>query len=257
MHHILFVLMATALFSPLFSQGQSDPAMVPPIDSTITAPSANYGHALQSGDPDDADPVEKDTIGTVAAASPAYQEASVWVDHIGFGFDESGIACRYRPFKRQNGYEQRVIVTAGAMVDIVMPQNPYQQNLRTFHIKIGAAYDFILYPRMRIAAYGEFMEKMVERETGPLITKIQASRYPVWIYKVRAGVLLTLFSIERFMLTYRIGGEYAYFSPIYQLNETKTALKKIGTGTLRIGLAGAETSILEGLINNIGIYFYF
>lgn len=179
------------------------------------------------------------------------------IDRIGFGFDETGISYRHRPFARANSWQKNLLITTGAMFDIVMPQNPYQQSLRKYHLKIATSYDLFVYPRMRISGYGEFMHKMVEFETDPLLGETVLSRYPIWGYKARLGVLLTVFTVERFIVTYRIGGEYAYYSPIYRVNEKKTSLKKVGNGTVKIGLAGSETMVLETLINNFGIYFYF
>jgi hypothetical protein len=149
------------------------------------------------------------------------------------------------------------VLTVGLGYAVNIETDSYRNTLHEFHIKAGLLRDIAVFERLRLGAYFEAMEKMKQFEAEPLLGELTYNVYPIWATKVRMGIVLSLFCLKNFILTYRIGIEGAYYTPPYYVNESKTEMLKFGNGTFKVGLSGYETNILETLFNNIGIFISF
>jgi hypothetical protein len=153
--------------------------------------------------------------------------------------------------------KKHIVLTSGFGFDVKIPTDEYHTALYEGHVKVGVFRDCAVYERLRIGAYLEAMEKMKQFETDPLLGELQCNVYSVWATKARLGAILSVFCLKHFIFTYRIGFEGAYSTPPFYVNQNKTKLLKLGNGNFKVGLSGAETSIFEALLNNIGIYYSF
>lgn len=176
---------------------------------------------------------------------------------VAIGFEESGLAFRFRFAPHASVEKKQSVLTVGLGYDVRIETDSYRNTLHEFHIKAGVLRDIAIFERLRLGVYIEAMEKMKQFEADPLLGESRFNVYPVWATKVRVGAIMSIFCLKNFMLTYRIGIEGAYFTPPYYVNESKTELVKFGNGTFKVGLSGYETNLLETLFNNIGIFFSF
>lgn len=177
-------------------------------------------------------------------------------DRWAVGYEE-GLGFRYRLNKKKEPQERHRGLTCGAGYQLNQLKDQYHRALHEWHLRIGFYQEFAVFPRVRIAAYFDAMEKMKQQQAEPLLFETTYNRYALWITKLRAGVHLHLFSLEHFLLTYRFGFEFSYSTPPYIVNKSKTTFTKYGTGIFRFGMSGSDLSALEMIINNIGIYIYF
>ncbi len=177
-------------------------------------------------------------------------------DRWGVGYEE-GLGFRYRLNKKKEPQQRHRGLTFGAGYQLNQLKDQYHRALHEGHLRIGFYQEFAVFPRVRIAAYFDAMERMKQQQAEPLLFETTYNRYALWITKLRAGVHLHLFSLEHFLLTYRFGFEFAYSTPPYIVNASKTTFTKYGTGIFRFGMSGSDLSALEMIINNIGIYIYF
>ena len=176
---------------------------------------------------------------------------------IAIGFEEMGLAFRFRFAPHVLPEKKQSVLTVGLGYNVKIETDQYRNTLHEFHVKAGVLRDIDVYERLRLGAYFEAMEKMKQFEAEPLLGEQTFNVYPVWATKVRLGIILSFFCWKNFMLTYRIGIEGAYYTPPYYVNENNTEMLKLGNGTFKAGLSGYETNILEALFNNIGIFLSF
>jgi len=153
--------------------------------------------------------------------------------------------------------KKQIVMTTGFGYDVKIPTDEYHNTLCKGHVKVGVVRDLAVYERLRIGAFLEVMEKMKQFETDPLLGEPKFNVYAIWATKARLGAILSVFCLKHFIFTYRIGFEGAYSTPPFYVNQNKTKLLKLGNGNFKVGLSGAETSIFEALLNNIGIYYSF
>lgn len=179
------------------------------------------------------------------------------IDRIGIGYEE-GLSLRIRLGKILEPERKQFLTILGFNYSYKNPSNGMQQKLHNGHAKIGLLKEFAVFPKTRISAYIDFIEKFKQIETEPLITNPYTfNKYNMWISTGRAGLMLTVLSLKHFMFSFKFGLEFSYYSPAYINNENNTALMRINNGVFKWGINTGELSILETLINNIGIYVYF
>ncbi len=179
------------------------------------------------------------------------------IDRIGIGYEE-GLSLRLRLGKTLKPEKKQFLTILGFNYSYKNPSNGMQQKLHDGHVKVGLLREFAVFPKTRISAYVDFIEKFKQIETEPLITNPYTfNKYNMWISTGRAGLMLTVLSLKHFMFSFKFGLEFSYYSPAYINNESNTALMRINNGVFKWGINTGELSILETLINNIGIYVYF
>lgn len=179
------------------------------------------------------------------------------VDRVGIGYEE-GLSLRIRLGNILKPERKQFLTILGFNYSYKNPSNGMQQKLHDGHIKFGILREFAVFPKTRISAYLDFVEKLKQVETEPLITDPYTfNKYNMWISTGRAGLMLTVLSLKHFMFSFKFGLEFSYYSPAYINNESNTALMRINNGIFKWGINTGELSILETLINNIGIYVYF
>lgn len=189
---------------------------------------------------------------------PAYitQAGRYYRDRWGLGYEE-GPSLRFRFNSRTESQKRTAGLTFGIGYQNNQLKDQYHQALHEYHVRIGLYQECAVFSRVRIAAYFDAMEKMKHQEAEPLLFETRFNRYALWITKIRAGVQINLFSLEHFLLTYRFGFEFAYCTPPYIVNESKTTFLQYGKGIFSYGISGSDLSALEMIVNNIGIYIYF
>lgn len=179
------------------------------------------------------------------------------IDRWGIGYEE-GLSLRVRLGKNNNPMKKQFLTILGFNYSYTNPSNGMQQKLHEGHLKLGLLREVAVFPKTRISAYLDFIEKFKQIETDPLITDPYTfNKYNMWISTGRAGLMLTVLSLKHFMFSFKFGLEFSYFTPAYMNNESNTALMRVNNGIFKWGINTGELSILETLINNIGIYVYF
>jgi hypothetical protein len=184
-----------------------------------------------------------------------------YYDRVALGYEE-GISFRLRLYRMKQPARKALALTGGAGYQLSQQSDMVHRRLYEAHVKIGLFQEFGVSKRMRVAGYIDAMEKKKQMEIAPLkgqllMGQIRYNRYTLWITKVRAGILLNLFCLDHFLLTYRFGVEFDYCTPPYVPDPTNMYLMRFGKGIYRFGLSGSDISALDVLINNIGIYVYF
>lgn len=179
------------------------------------------------------------------------------IERVAIGYEE-GLSLRIRLGKRDKPYKKQFLAIAGFNYSYKNPSNGMQQKLHEGHAKIALLKEFAVFPKTRIAAYLDFVERFKQIETDPLINDPYTyNKYNMWISTGKAGVMLTVLSLKHFMFSFKFGLECSYYSPAYINNESNTTLMRINNGVFKWGINTGELSVLETLINNIGIYVYF
>ncbi len=177
-------------------------------------------------------------------------------DRFGIGYEE-GLAFHIRVGGNGNPGKKSGGVTGGAGYFLDNQKDSFHNTLHEFHVKLGWFQEFAVFHRIRLAVYLEVMEKMKQFEAEPFFMQTRFNTYEIWATKGRLGILFNIYSLKHFMLTYRFGCELVYHTPPYIMNENRTKMEKIGKGALTFGTSGGAVSVLETILNNIGIYVYF
>jgi len=193
-------------------------------------------------------------------ASPAVKQScceGYLNDRFSFGYEE-GISFRLKLYRRQKPNLRSTGLSFGGGYQRNQQSDMVHRTLHEAHVKLGAFHDLAVFRRVRLGIFADVVEKMKQMEAPPLALQVRYNRYSLWITRVRAGALISIFCMEHFMISYRFGLEYLYSTPPYIVNPvTKAELIPFGKGIHRFGLSGSDMGALEMLVNNIGIYFYF
>lgn len=177
-------------------------------------------------------------------------------DHLALGYEE-GLAFRYRFGNYDKPHKKSWGMTGGAYYRLDQPTDQFHNPLHEFHVKLGIFRELGIFRQVRIGAYIEAMEKMKQFEAQPLIMETHFNRFSIWGTKGRAGMIISIYCVDHFMISCRVGVEYAYYTPPYIVNKNKTKLEKFGKGNHTIGISGTDMTALETIINNIGLYIFF
>jgi hypothetical protein len=191
------------------------------------------------------------SVVTLINAQPAYL-----YDHLALGYEE-GLAFRYRFGNYDTPHKKSWGMTGGAYYRLDQPTDQFHNPLHEFHVKLGMFRELGIFRQVRIAAYIEAMEKMKQFEAPPLVMETCFNRFSIWGTKGRAGMVISIYCVEHFMISCRVGVEYAYYTPPYIVNKNKTKLEKFGKGNHTLGISGTDMTALETIINNIGLYIFF
>lgn len=178
-------------------------------------------------------------------------------DRFALGYEE-GISLRIKLFGWRNPEKAALSLSAGAGYQLNQQSDMVHRKLYEAHVKLGLFQDLAVFRKVRLALFTDVSEKMKQIEAPPFVMQVQYNRYTLWITRVRAGVLMNIFCMEHFMISYRFGAEFTYSTPPYIVDPvTKSQLIPFGNGVYRFGLSGSDLTALEMLITNIGIYIFF
>jgi hypothetical protein len=179
-------------------------------------------------------------------------------EHFGIGFEESGLLLRIRALSFRGAQPKPRLLTLGGAFRLVDQQNMLHSDLYEFHAKIGVIRELTRNPRARPGIFLEALAKRKEFETEePLIGQVRYPVYPIWGFKARLGMIISMYPARRLCISFRFGAEVSYYTPPYILNDSKTALEQFGDGAWTAGACGYETNPLEMFVNNLGIHVTF
>ncbi len=183
--------------------------------------------------------------------------SAAFFERIGIGFEESGLLLRIRAFSLDNKPLKPRLLTLGGAFRWINQQDFLHQDLYEWHAKIGLIRELTRNPRARPGLFCEAMVKMKQFEEGPLAWQTRYAVYDVWGFKGRFGAIISMYPAPRLCISFRLGIELGYYTPVYVPNMSNTKLAPLGDGSWVFGLCGYETNPLEMFVNNLGIHVTF
>jgi hypothetical protein len=170
-------------------------------------------------------------------------------------YDE-GLAARYF-------LKDKIGVYVGVAYSVIGPDTVTYQPINSLAVKIGGEYGIFNWEKMRVWAFGEWREELVQKNSDGTVNidqngNVAHQRYNTFNTIFRAGVRPELFINNHLSFDYKFGIEFINHSADFKVNKDKSGLESMKNDFSEFGVyEGRYPGFSPSVLMNIGFNVYF
>ncbi len=165
------------------------------------------------------------------------------------GYDEGLSAKLFLP--------KNISVNLSVGYTVTGADSVYKQPLNNMLIKIGGAYLLKEFGKLRINAFVDIAESMVEGQLAHKALTGDDMTYYQWNTSGRLGLAPEFFISDHFSFTYKFGAFVTFYGTTYKLNADESGIEKKDDGYTQGGVLGFQNNTPLLFLQNISLYYYF